>query len=140
MIGHAHPRAGRRAREMFDRLGVPFEVDVDRVLDRLARSCQPRLLVADNTSVMYEAAALDVPVLALNAPSYRRDVEHGLRFWDLVPGLQVDEPRDLEAGIVHALADPPEARALRARAGAHTYAHRDGSSSRRAAEAIEKVL
>lgn len=138
-VGHAHPRAGRRAREMFDRLGIPFEVDVDVALNRLCLS-RNALLVADNTSVMYEAAALDVPVLALNAPTYRRDVEHGLRFWDRVPGLHVDEPRDLEAGIVHALADPPEARALRARAAAHTYAHRDGSSSRRAAEAIEKVL
>ncbi len=134
LVGHAHPRGMRRTRAMWDRLGIPFEVDPDQVLR------QADLLVADNTSLLYEAAAIGLPSLSLNAPSYRREVEHGLRFWSHVPGLQCDAPRDLQSSILDALADPPEAQDLRARAAARAYSHRDGRSSSRAADAIEKVL
>ena len=138
-LGHAHPRNVRRAGEMWERLGIPFELDPDVVLGRL-RNAQSAALIVDSSSIAYEAAALDIPVLNLNAPTYRRDVEHGARFWSHVPGLQCDRPSDLEAALRATLADPPEARALRRRAAAYVYASTDGGASRRAVTAIEGVL
>lgn len=137
LLAHCHPRAARHAEALWTRAGVAWEPDVDAVLNAL-RVARNALLVADNTSVMYEAAALGVPVLALNAPTYRRDVEHGLRFWSHVPGLQCDEPTEFRAALERAIADPPEAQELRARAAAYAYCAADGRAASRAADAIEE--
>lgn len=134
LVGHAHPRDARRIAERWASLGIAFEPNPDTVLNSAA------LLIADNTSLMYEAAALDIPVVALNAKRYRRDVEHGLRFWSHVPGLQCDDPADLTNTVRYALDDIPLARDLRRQAAAYAYAAVDGAASVRAVSAIEGVL
>jgi hypothetical protein len=88
VVGHWHPR-DRFGRKRWEKLGVSTENNADVLLSKMS------LLIADNTSLMYEAALLGVPVLVLNAPWYRRDVKHGLRFWDHVPGIQIDEAEHL---------------------------------------------
>lgn len=134
VLGHSHPRAWPELERLYRRLGIEATPDAAEVFARAD------LLVADNTSLMYEAAAVGIPVLALNAPWYRRGVEHGLRFWSHVPGLQCDEPEQLVPMILRALADPPEAQVLRQRAVEHVYAATDGYAAKRAAQAIVEVL
>lgn len=94
------------------------------------------LLIADNTSGMYEFAALGRPVIALNSRDYRRDVHHGLRFWTHVPGVEVDTPDEL-AGVVAAhVAEPATGWGRRNLAAAHVYAHRDGTATARALDVL----
>lgn len=90
VAGHAHPRWNQTVmRRFWNRLGCAYfehEADVFEL---------GTVLIADNTSLAYEFASLDRPVIALNAPWYRRDVVHGLRFWSHVPGPQADSIEQL---------------------------------------------
>lgn len=130
-----HPKDEPGARGRAKRWRVPYEPDPDVVLATLVASAG--VLIADNTSLMYEAAALDVPVLALNGRRWRREVEHGLRFWSHVPGPQVDDPEDFRKQLEAVVEDCAEFRALRARAAGAAYAHLDDGAAARAADAIE---
>lgn len=91
VIGTRHPQF-KSMLGFWDRLGVP-EADAHEVRERA------QLLIADNTSVLYEMMYLGRDVVALNCPQYRRDVEHGLRFWEWAPAAQVDDPDELLALI-----------------------------------------
>lgn len=99
LLGHAHPRNRVLLEPFWKKLGVPFAPHFSEVLDKAD------LFICDNSSTLYEFASTGRPVLVLNAPWYRRDICHGLRFWDLIPGVQVDRPEDLKDGISWALED-----------------------------------
>jgi hypothetical protein len=89
VAGHAHPRwEGALDQRMRDAGMIIAESDAD-VFRHVGH------LFVDNSSLGYEFALLGRPVTWLNAPWYRRNVEHGLRFWSQVPGLQVSDPADL---------------------------------------------
>lgn len=89
VFGHAHPRwEGRLDRKMNDLGLCVLDKDVD-VFENVGH------LFVDNSSLGYEMALIGRPVTWLNAPWYRRDVEHGLRFWSHIPGAQVDDPAEL---------------------------------------------
>jgi hypothetical protein len=83
VIGHAHPRYASQAERLFDGAGIPFVPDVDEVARRAT------VLAVDNSSILWELGRTR-PVIALNAPHYRRHVEHGLRFWSHVPAAVDD--------------------------------------------------
>jgi len=133
LLGHAHPRAWGRLERVYRRLGIEPVKDFEEICRRA------RLYLFDNSSTGYEFASLDRPVVVLNAPWYRREIEHGLRFWELVDlGPQVDSPEELDSAIAHA---GDEGYAERRREiVAEVYAHTDGKAAQRAAEAIGEVL
>lgn len=133
VLGTSHPRAAAALAPMWRSLRIDAVTKDTYVLD------VADVLIADNTSLMYEAAALDIPVVALNIPAYRRHVEHGLRFWSHVPGHQVDNPADLARLDLDWYVDVDPSRPLRRRAVELVYAHTDGRASARAAEFVTEL-
>lgn len=129
VAGHAHPRIAQTLVRHFDRWQLPFALRLDELVDWVD------VLAVDNSSVLYEAAALGIPVVALNHPRYRRDVHHGLRFWDQIPGPQADEPDELPRALNEAFA--PEWAAMRATVTGIVYPQRTrGRAAELAVEAI----
>lgn len=135
VIGHAHPRIFHRLAREYEKAGIEPVQDLGEAMERAS------VWVQDSSSAMYEFAAVtDRPVVALNSSKYRRHVHHGLRFWDTIPGLQVDRPDGLITTVFDALDDPPEAQELRRRAVEKVYPWLDGKGAQRAVEAIKEVL
>jgi hypothetical protein len=131
IIGHCHPRMYSHFRTFWARRKVPFVESWWDVME------ETDLYVCDNSSTLYEFASTGRPVLVLNAPWYRRNVEHGMRFWSHIPGITVDEPEFLYDGILEALEDLPRARELRAEAVDYAYGDLcDGKATERAVNAV----
>lgn len=133
LLGHAHPKASHQVWKTYQALQVEVVRDIEDVFRRAD------LLVCDCGSAPYEFARTGKPVVVCNAPFYRREVNHGLRFWEDIPGLQCDRREDLLETVALALTDPPEARALREAAMASVYPH-FGEATQRAADAVEEWL
>jgi hypothetical protein len=133
VAGHSHPRIADALGPVWAEHGVPA-VNLGWVYD-----CAD-VLAIDNSSVAYEFASLGRDVVLMNAPWYRRDVHHGMRFWDCVPGHQVHDADQLR-GLVSALLAGDRgallgSKMMRDHAVAATYAHIDGLAGWRAAKAI----
>lgn len=134
VIGHGHPRARHRFAALWR------ELDVEHVEDFADVIARTGVYVADNSSTLFEAAACDIPVVVLNAPWYRRDVDLWPRFWAHADvGIQCDDPGSLTTAISTALTDPPAARERRAQAIQAVYPLLDGRAAQRSAEAIRHL-
>lgn len=132
VVGHAHPRCHRSVLGAWRAWGVPTAATSAEFL------AASSVVVADNTSVLYEAAALGTPVVAVNAPWYRRDVHHGLRFWEF-PGPTCDTPDELVAAVVDAATTDPW-RSERAAVASEAYAVPPRYARHEAVRAVVQVL
>jgi len=90
VIGHAHPRFAHVMSAVCHRAGIKFVPDLAEVARRAT------VYAADNTSTLWELGRTR-PIIVLNAPWYRRWVEHGLRFWSHIPGIEVSDAASLLA-------------------------------------------
>jgi glycosyltransferase involved in cell wall biosynthesis len=133
ILGHGHPLAWDEYDAWYAEHGIERVRDFAEVLDRA------HLLVHDASSVGFEAAAVGLPVLTLNARAYRKAVHHGLRFWDAVPGIQGDPGDALAELIAEALADPPHAQQARAHGVGRAYGTWDFDGAARAADALDAL-
>lgn len=130
VIGHAHPKGDwpERMQRIYRRAGIEFVRDFDEVCRRAD------VYACDNSSTLFEFATTGRPVVVLNAPTYRRTVHHGLRFWDAAHvGVNVDRAEDLVAGVERALEDSGDLFADREDALSLVYAFRSGAAQRAAA-------
>lgn len=133
VIGHSHPLAAD-PRKAFEDAGIEFVPDFTEVCRRAS------LYACDNSSTLYEFAATNRPVVVLNTPDYRRDVLHGMRFWETANvGLQCDAPADLADTVSSALKDSLAAKKARKAALDTVYASRRGGA-KRAVTAITEWL
>jgi hypothetical protein len=135
VLGHAHPRLWRHVAPLWRRWGAEPVEDFGEVLDRAD------VFAADNTSALPEAAICGVPLVWIDHPFYRRDVEHGGRFWRWPRGqVTCGGPEFLADAAGRALADPEPVRAAREAMVAEVYVACDGRAAERAADAIRGVL
>lgn len=130
-LGHGHPNILPELAASYIRYGLEITGRFDTVLD------EAHIYIVDNSSTMFEFAATGRPVVVLNAPWYRRHVDHGLRFWEYADiGVQVDDPANLNSAIYRALEDAPKQAERRRRIVAAVYADLNGQASTMAATAI----
>jgi CDP-glycerol glycerophosphotransferase (TagB/SpsB family) len=95
------------------------------------------IYMVDNSSTLFEFAALGRPVIVVNAPSYRRRTKHGLRFWEAAcVGPNIWNRKDVAWAIAAAVEDGPARQADRAKGVAMAYTYLDGTAAKRAVEAI----
>jgi CDP-glycerol:poly(glycerophosphate) glycerophosphotransferase len=131
LIGHAHPRVFDRLAPIYREMGIEPVATFDEVLER------SRVYVCDNSSTLYQFAALDRPVVVLDAPWYRREVNHGLRFWSEADvGVRISDPRHLPQAVAQALADGPCEADMRRKVIERVYAFSDNRAAQRAVAAI----
>lgn len=134
LVGHSHPRMAHHAEAVFLKLGIPFISSFEELMD------EAELYVCDNSSTIFEWASLDRPVVLLNPPWYRKEIEHGLRFWSHAEvGLQVDNPDELAKTVRRALQDPAEVAERRRELISGIYLKTDGKAAERAARAIAEI-
>lgn len=94
VLGHGHPRQWGWFVKEYRKAGIEQVRDWPEALSRA------HILTCDNSSVLFEAAALDVPVVVVNSQRYRREVEWGLRFWEWSDiGPNAWKPADLLPAI-----------------------------------------
>jgi hypothetical protein len=133
LLGHAHPKGHDMVRDAYDEAEVPFVEDFRDVV------LQADLLVFDNTSVGFEFAALDRPVVVIDSPKWRSSVRYPPRFWSHADvGPRTADPDAVPAKIFESLADEAEIAARRRKISADLFPHR-GQAAERAVDAILDV-
>lgn len=135
ILGHSHPKISHRLIPWWEENNIQTTYHWKRVKQIAS------VFVADNTSCLYEFAALDRPVVVLDAPFYRRDVNHGLRFWEYADvGVRISDPHDLEDAIKYALTDPPHIAAERQRIISKVYSATGEAATEASVTAISEVF
>lgn len=121
VIGHGHPRAAAQLRRLYQRAGIEWVPDLREVAQRAT------VYAVDNSSTLWELGRTR-PVVAMDAPWYRRDHHHGLRFWSHIPGPSVSDPDGLAHAARQLLTDESAAeRRHRERVVAEVIPHTDGA-------------
>jgi CDP-glycerol glycerophosphotransferase (TagB/SpsB family) len=135
VFSHEHPKwRGEMNKRMLDHdvRVFPNDIDVFKMAD---------VMIVDNSSLAFEFMLLDRSVVFMNAPWYRKDVEHGGRFWEWARGHpQVDSAEELMSLNLWDIVSPLNNIHSIQETANQVYAHTDGTSSQRAADWIVDLL
>jgi hypothetical protein len=97
---HGHPSVQDRVIPFTQANDIRFIKKFEDVVE------QADIYAVDNSSTLFEFAAINKPVIVLNNPWFRRDVEHGMRFWEYADiGVQCNDVSDLSKSIDKAIRD-----------------------------------
>lgn len=100
VLGHGHPLASPTVRQTFQQAGIDWTSDLREVFHRAD------ILINDLSSILYEFIVTGKPVIVLNAPWFRREVQWGIRFWDYSDvGINVERPDELFDAIDRTIAE-----------------------------------
>jgi hypothetical protein len=133
VLGHGHPRLKGSLGKEYERFKISQEWDWAECVK------QASALTCDNSSIMWEACALDIPVVVVNAPWYRKEINWGLRFWEYADvGPQVDSPADY-AEAVRQVLEEDQWKERRVEVAGFLYGSVAGSIGR-AADAIMETI
>ena len=109
VIGTGHPMEFDTFRPVYEKCGIEVVEDFEEVMRRAD------ILCFDCTSAGYEFLVTGKPVILLNCPKFREDVDFGIRFWDYSEiGYQVENPNDIFFAIHVATRDAYKAARRRA--------------------------
>ena len=134
LLGHAHPKMMSTVAPFYEARAIPLAHDFTEVCDRAD------LFLIDNSSCLFEFAALDRPVIAMDSPQYRPNRHHGLRFWWAADvGLRIQRADQVANAVITALRDPVEVACQRHEIIERVYPHL-GEAAKRAADAIEAMM
>lgn len=89
VIFHGHPRNETVWNKFCLENNIERVKNIEEVFER------SDLYICDNSSSIYEFILTSKPVIVLNAPWYRKWINHGIRFWNYIPGPQVNHPNEL---------------------------------------------
>lgn len=128
VIGHGHPRMIRRLLPFYKKAGIRVEWDWAACVKVAS------VLACDNSSIIYEACALGIPVVLMDAPWYSKD--WGLRFWEFADvGPRVSQGHELAPAIEAILAEDRWSE-RRAEAARYVYGMVEGSTQRAVSEIL----
>lgn len=132
LVGHAHPRLAQAERH-YAAAGIPFVSRFEEVVE------WADVYAVDNSSTLFEAAALGLDVVVLDSPHYTAE-ETGFRFWkyaDIGPRISMDD--DFVEAAIRANRDSALYDGIRHRMVAEIFGPVEGSTIR-AADAIEATI
>jgi hypothetical protein len=134
-LGHAHPRLWQSIRGFYPANSIKPVQDFDEIVRRAD------IYICDNSSTIFEFAYTGKPVILLNCPHYRKDVEHegNVRFWKHANmGYQANNAIDLFDAIQKTIESPLLEAQEEAVKAVCTFT--DGKCGERAVQAILSVL
>lgn len=133
LVGHAHPRIASHAERIYAAAGIPYEPRFEKVLE------WADVYAVDNSSTLFEAAALGLDVVVLDSIHYTKE-ETGFRFWkyaDIGPRIRPGD--SLPEAAIRAVADRNSYADLRHQMVNEIFGPSEGSTMK-AVAAIRTVI